>query len=690
MFRTSNALGVLAACFGLSCVIVLSLRIPALWAQTSPPVTESGKFRLHKFEQEVGEESYTISHEPQALSLKADFKFSDSGTPVPLTATVRMSRDYVPLGFTIKGKTSVESAIDNEISVNGGAATVRQGKDTRTVAVPKTFFTISGYAPTSVQMMMLRYWRRHGSPPEMQTLPERTLRIQHRGRETMSVNGRSVRVERYLIDGLIWGTESVWMDSSNNLAALISMDAGYGQFEAVREEYEPALSSFVASAARDRMADLADRSRKQTGRSARAFAFVGATVIDGTGRPPIPSATVIISGGRIVAIGPSASVRIPSGTERIDAAGKYIIPGLWDMHAHYEQVEWGPLYLAAGVTTVRDLGTELDFIRQVRDAVNSGKGVGPRVLLAGIVDGDPATRAVGMARVNSPEDARKWVQRYHDAGFQQIKIYSSIKSDNVTAICTEAHKFGMTVTGHIPDGMNAYEGVEDGMDMINHIRYLQELLLPKDFDQNLMGEERLKVFASIDVNSEGGKHAVEFFKQHETVIDPTLALMEAHLQSTRELAARSEPGIARLAPELRPSVEDLSYGLPPSLAPLAEQILERALGIVGALHRAGVPIVAGTDVAVPGFSIYREIELYVKAGFTPMEALQAATIVGARVMKVDAESGTLEVGKRADLDVLDANPLDDIHNIRTVRIVLANGTLFDPKPLWKSVGFVPE
>jgi len=205
-----------------------------------------------------------------------------------------------------------------------------------------------------------------------------------------------------------------------------------------------------------------------------------------------------------------------------------------------------------------------------------------------------------------------------------------------------------------------------------------------------MGEERLKVFASIDVNSEGGKHAVEFFKQHETVIDPTLALMEAHLQSTRELAARSEPGIARLAPELRPSVEDLSYGLPPSLAPLAEQILERALGIVGALHRAGVPIVAGTDVAVPGFSIYREIELYVKAGFTPMEALQAATIVGARVMKVDAESGTLEVGKRADLDVLDANPLDDIHNIRTVRIVLANGTLFDPKPLWKSVGFVPE
>jgi imidazolonepropionase-like amidohydrolase len=108
------------------------------------------------------------------------------------------------------------------------------------------------------------------------------------------------------------------------------------------------------------------------------------------------------------------------------------------------------------------------------------------------------------------------------------------------------------------------------------------------------------------------------------------------------------------------------------------------------MHRAGVPIVAGTDVAVPGFSIYREIELYVKAGFTPMEALQAATILPARVMKIDGESGSVEVGKRADLDILDANPLYDIHNIRTVRTVLANGVLYDPKPLWKSIGFVPE
>jgi imidazolonepropionase-like amidohydrolase len=130
--------------------------------------------------------------------------------------------------------------------------------------------------------------------------------------------------------------------------------------------------------------------------------------------------------------------------------------------------------------------------------------------------------------------------------------------------------------------------------------------------------------------------------------------------------------------------------MPPATAPLGQQIFQRTLAIIEALHKAGVPIIVGTDQNVPGFSVYREIELYHQAGFTPMEALQAATIVSARAMKVDASSGSIEVGKRADLDVLDANPLDDIHNIRSVRQVLANGVLYNPAPLWESVGFKPE
>ena len=665
-----------------ACLLLLSSSI--LIAQT-PPAAESGKFRLHKFEQPIGEESYTITPDGKTLTLKTDFKFTDRGTPVPLQATLRTSDSYVPQSFVISGKTSRMSAIETEVTISNGSATIRQGKESRTLAVPQTFFTISGYAPVAVQMEMMRYWRAHGKPAQMDTLPIGAVRIQDRGSEAMQISGHDVQVERYTVQGLIWGMETLWMDSSNNLAALVSTDAEFDHFEAVRDDYESALANFVASAAHDEMAALSEMSQKMPGRRTGTFAFVGATLIDGTGKPPIPNATVVTSNGKIVAAGPSASVQIPADAQHIDVSGKYIIPGLWDMHAHYEQVEWGPIYLAAGITTVRDVGNEYDFITQVRDAVNSGKALGPHMLLAGIVDGD-SPMAIGITRVNSPADAEKWVTRYHDSGFQQIKIYSSVKSENVKAICTEAHKLGMTVTGHIPNGMNAYEGVEDGMDMINHIHYISDLLLPKDFDPSkVKGLERLKILASADINSEQGKQAVAFLKQHGTVIDPTMALFEMMTRAASEPATQMEPGIARVAPELREQL--VSGGMPPEAAPYGQKIAQEDLAIIGALHRAGVPIVAGTDQAVPGFSLYREIELYVKAGFTPMEALQAATIVPARAMKVDADSGSVEVGKRADLDVLDANPLDDIHNIRSVRTVVANGVIYDPAPLWESVGF---
>ncbi|MFZ0795794.1 MAG: amidohydrolase family protein, partial [Candidatus Korobacteraceae bacterium] len=669
------------------CIVLLALSSAVVVAQAAPQ-SESGKFRLHKFEQPIGEESYTITADGSTLTLKTDFKFTDRGTDVPLTATLRTSDSYVPQSFVITGKTSRMSDIDTAVTVDGAKATIRQGKDTRSIPAPPPFFTISGYAPVAVQMEMMRYWRTHGSPAQMATLPIGAVRIQDRGSETMQVKGKDVQVQRYTVQGLIWGMETLWMDSANNLAALVSTDAEFDHFEAVRDDYEPALSTFVASAAHDEMAALTEMSQKLPGRRMGTFAFVGATVIDGTGKAPIPDATVVTSDGKIVAVGPSKDVKIPAGAQRIDVTGKYIIPGLWDMHAHYEQVEWGPIYLATGVTTVRDVGNEYDFITQVRDAVNSGKALGPHMLLAGIVDGD-SPYAIGITRVNSPADAQKWVTRYHDSGFQQIKIYSSVKSDNVKAICADAHKVGMTVTGHIPTGMNAYEGVEDGMDMINHIHYIADLLLPKDFDpKKVKGLERLKILASADINSEQGKQAVAFFAQHHTVIDPTMALMEISLRPASEPATNTEPGIARVAPELREQL--VNGGLPPQAAAYGQKMKESDLAIIGALHRAGVPIVAGTDQTVPGFSLYREIELYVQAGFTPMEALQSATIVPAHAMKVERDSGSVEAGKRADLDVLDANPLENIHNIRSVSSVLANGVLYDPAPLWESVGFKPR
>ena len=668
--------------FKRSTVVIFVLATTSLLAQT-----ESGKFKLHKFEQEIGEESYTIARTGGTLELSADFQFTDRGGHVPLKATMKAGADYSPASFEIKGSTSRSSTIDDAITASGGNAQVREGKQTKEVRIPKEYFTITGYAPVSMQMALLRYWRQHGSPAKLDTLPSGEVQIVDRGAESFSIDGKPVELERYSIRGLVWGLETVWMDKQNDVAALVTRDAEFDHFEAIGPQYEAALKQFVSSAAKDEMAELLDLSRQLPGRKTGTLVFTGATLIDGTGRLPISNATVVSSGGKIVAAGPASAVKIPANATRIDVQGKYIIPGLWDMHAHYEQVEWGPIYLAAGVTTVRDVGNELEFIKAVRDNVNSGQGLGPHMLNAGIVDGD-GPFALGVTRVTTPEDAEKWVNTYHDDGFEQMKIYSSVKSEEVKAICANAHKVGMTVTGHIPNGMTIYDGVNDGMDQVNHIQYVVRALYPKDFDPRKMtSEQRMQVADSLSVDSPARKEVLSFMKQHGTVLDDTTALFELIFHPVDEPISKFEPGVEKVAPELRAQFDGM--GASPERAAEMGKLWHLYMETLAALHKEGVTLLAGTDQAVPGYSVYREIELYVQAGFTPMEALQAATIVPARVMKVDKESGTVEVGKRADFDILDANPLENIHNIRTVHQVVANGILYQSAPLWESVGFKP-
>jgi imidazolonepropionase-like amidohydrolase len=635
--------------------------------------TETGAFRLYKFEQPIGEETYTVNQTPGALELQSNFEFTDRGAKVPLKATLRAAPDYTPRAFTISGSTSRISKIDTKVTPDP--------------AKSAPLFTIAGYAPVAIQQSLIRYWRAHGRPATLPILPAGAVEIHSAGRDEFTIAGVRTGFERYRIAGLVWGLETLWMDDHGNLAGLVTRDAEFDHFEAIRQGYESALEQFVAAAARDAVTSLDQTARSMPGRLSGTFAVVGATLIDGTDRPPVANATVLVRDGRIAAAGPSDSVRIPAGVARVNASGKYIIPGLWDMHAHYEQVEWGPIYLAAGVTTVRDAGNEFEFITAVRDRIRSGDGLGPRLLLAGIVDGD-GPGAIGVTRVNSPEDAARWAAKYHDAGFEQMKLYSSMKPDNVAAVCREAHKLGMTVTGHIPNGMTIYDGVDAGMDQVNHITYSFQSLFPAGFDlRKASPDERLAAVRAIDPSGEQGRPLIAFLKEHHTVLDDTVVLYELNAHPQDEPVSAFEPGVANVAPELRQQFAGM--GVPPARAPLAALNFRKYLDWIGALHRAGVTLVAGTDQAVPGYSVDRELELYVQAGFTPLEAIQAATIVPARVMKLEAESGTVEAGKRADFDILDRNPLQDIHHLRAVHRVIANGILYDPAPLWKAAGFTP-
>ena len=674
---------------GLSAVASLAEAQQAASSESSA-ILEQGKFTLHKFEQPIGEETYEIRRDGDSVAAKIDFKFTDRGSAVPLTTTFRGAQDLTPQAFEIKGRTARSVEIDEAVNIDGGKMHFRTRDKQSDAALPALpFFTIAGYAPATMQMLMVRYWATHGSPAQLATLPSGTVKVEPRGQDTIHIttNGgaKDEKLDRYTVEGLIWGRETLWFDASRNLVAEVSTDAEFDHFEAIRDGYESALGDFVGRAGADGMSALAEISKGISGSRAPTLAIVGGTLIDGTGAAAVPDAAVVVHNGRIVAAGPRSKVKIPKHATVVDAKGKTILPGLWDMHAHFEQVEWGPIYLAAGVTTVRDCGNEFEFITAVRDAVAQGRGLGPRLLLAGVVDGS-STYTIGVERVDTPEQARMWTDRYHAAGFQQMKIYSSVKLEELKGVADEAHRLGMTVTGHIPEGLNAYQAIEAGQDQINHVGYVADVM-HAPFPAEMSRLDRMKAMANLDLDSADAHKALAFLKEHHTVVDPTIALSEFFTATTAKPPASFEPGVNKVAPELAEQLTDV--GPPTERSEIGEKVFEKELAIVGALHRAGIPVVAGTDQTVPGHSLHREIELYVQAGFTPMEAIQAATIVSARAMGIDKESGTIEKGKRGDLILVNGNPLEDIHKIRNVEYVITNGTMFHTAELWQSVGFKP-
>jgi imidazolonepropionase-like amidohydrolase len=323
------------------------------------------------------------------------------------------------------------------------------------------------------------------------------------------------------------------------------------------------------------------------------------------------------------------------------------------------------------VTTVRDVGNEFNYINAVKRAIDDGTGVGPHILKAGIIDG-PGPMGLGIVRASSKQEAVMAVRRYKDSGFVQIKIYSSVQPPVVRAICDEAHRLGLTVTGHIPTGMNLEQAVDSGMDMVNHVEYVADILA-KNKDK------------SIDWADPKTEEGLSFIKDHEVVIDPTLGVFEMIFRSTKDSITKMEPAFYSLPEPLQ--VLFVNMGMEPILAEKFRPMFKDMEKLVKVLHDRGVPIVAGTDMGFPGYSVDRELELYVEAGLTPLEAIRTATLEPALVMKQTAVSGSLMAGRVADLIIVNGDPLHHIRDIRKVLAVIKDGQVYDPVVLHRLAGF---
>jgi imidazolonepropionase-like amidohydrolase len=648
----------------------------SVYGQNKPIVVEQGRYSIHLLQHKIGTESYTVTETaPERLVMTTTSTLSDRGMKRTSDVTLEMVGPlYTPV--SLEQKSSGGSGEDESRSeVKGGSVSVVERGVARTMRKPAVAFMGFGSMPGSLQMMMMRYWRFHHQPVRLpipraseKALP---LEIKLVGHDAFSVEGRMVRLTRYTVANLMFGREIVWMNDSGRLAALMTFAGGLPQ-EEILEGYESVEPELENSGVRQEMLDLDDLDRGVPAQAVGAFAIVGARLIDGTGAAAVENSVVMVRNGRIVAAGKAGVVKVPAGMRVIHAEGKSLLPGLWEMHVHYSGVEFGPALLAAGVTTARDCGGEFEFLTTVRRKIDEDHALGPRLLLAGLIDsGGPL--GFGYVDVKTPAEAVEAVDTYADAKFEQIKVYTQIQPEVLKAISEEAHKRGMMVTGHVPAAVNAFEGIEDGMDQINHLQFVTRAMIPEGSS------------GPVDLESERAKKLIALLKEKQIVVDPTLGWGEMAGHPKNVEVASFEPGID--AAPFTLSSKFKAMGVPASDEAKFHERMATNLKVVGALYRAGVTIVPGSDTGLLGYGLDRELELYVQAGMTPMAAIQSATIVPARVMKMDGESGSIEVGKRADMVLVDGNPLEKISDIRRVVSVVTDGRMYDSKRLGRSVGF---
>lgn len=401
--------------------------------------------------------------------------------------------------------------------------------------------------------------------------------------------------------------------------------------------------------------------------------------------------TVILERNRIYSVEPSKSAKYPRNAARVNCRGLFLIPGLWDMHVHLVFGDWFPdardvslpLFVANGVTGVRDMGSELDVVQGWRKEIEAGRLIGPRILSSGPMLDGPKPRFPSSMAIGTPEEGRRAVAELKRRGADFIKLQSLIPREAVFAIAEEAKKQEIAFEGHVPDAMRASEMSEAGMKSFEHLIGIFEGSSPAEDEFLKGGKTEGKFLATYD--SARATALAAMLAKNQTWQCPTLVWERGgNLLDVSDFRADTR---VKYVPELWKSktwkrfTDEITAGYGSDDLATRKKFIEKELEVVGMLHKAGVPFLAGTDTPAgvhvfPGFSLHEELQRFVAAGFTPLEALQTATLNPARFFGMEEQLGTVEKGKLADLVLLSANPLEEIGNTQKIAGVVLNGQYF--------------
>jgi Amidohydrolase family len=615
---------------------------------------------------------------------RAEYSYNDRGRGDHIVATWKVNAAGIPTEYEGRGNDYMKAPVEERFAMKDGKASWKNRSEQGERAGTGEAFYLPINPPPEFFGVLARALLKAPNH-KLALLPAGEASIEEAGK--VSVASGKGDLTQYRITGLGFSPQSIWLDHDGNAAASLSTwfsvvsaqsEAAMAQLQTAQQKTDDQWSERIAhELAHTPKGDLVIR-------NARLFDPRDLSVTPGT--------SVLVRGDRIVRVAADADMKPSADAEIIDAHGQFLMPGLWDNHQHFSDVD-GALDLANGVTSARDMANDTDSFLQRVARFDDGRELGPRVLKAGIIDGTGEFAGPTKMRVDTAEQAIRDVDWYADHGYVQIKIYSSVKPELVPIIADHTHGRGMRVSGHVPAFMSARQFVEGGADEIQHLNFVElNFLFPevketRNRDRFIKVAEHAREFTP---DKPQVREFIDFLKRHHTVLDPTMSVFEGLFCGNPNAVT---PGLEKIVPrfpaQVRRSMLSGALEVPADKAVAYREAFPAMLSLLKALYDAGVTIIPGTD-ALSGYTLHHELQLYVRAGITPAEVLRMATWTPALVMGVNKDRGVIAAGKLADMVLVDGNPAHDIHDIDKISTVIKDGKVYDPAAIEKALGIAPR
>lgn len=597
--------------------------------------------------------------------------------------TIRLGPNGQPDWIEVRGVTPQGDSAET-FSITGGNASWKSQIDHGSVAYDgKSQYSTMGGTFSSAAFFVETLYKAPGQ--RMTLIPGGEARLTRLTEITVGTGPNARHLVAWAIEGTSLEPAPVWMTDDGKFFGFIGglglLPEGYtGDFLALQKAQDDALAA--------RGPVIAKRFGQV---SPVPVAFTHVKMFDAEKGVFLDDQTVVADKGRIVAVGPAASTPVPANARVIDGRGKTLTPGIWDSHMHVGSDRQGIMLLSMGETSARDPGADVAPTVERKARIARGELLFPTVYSSVLIDGKGPLAAQGGVTVSSADEAIAAVRMAKEKGFTGVKFYTSMKPEWLYPAIAEAHRLGLHVHGHIAATLRPTDVIEHGYDEITHINFVLMQAMPDAVVNVSNGLARFqgpgRYGKDVDLSAEPMRSLIALMARKQIAVDPTLSVFEqTYVPENGDLSPSYSPFLGTMPPLTERGFR-VGGDAPPAGVTRADYraSFAKMIQLVRLLHEAGVPIVAGTDGS--GLEIIRELELYVVAGFTPAQALQTATIAPARMMGVGDTTGSIKVGKEADLVLVDGDVSVNIGAMRRTLWVMADGALMNADELREVAGF---